>query len=731
MPSTDLLAAARNALAAGLLDGCIDTAAIVHADPSASADERAQAAILAARGMIDKELWPDALVWCDRAGGREAEVAAYRGWILVQRGENEAAVAELERAVGPGVPPMAAWFRAVALDNVGRRADAYASLATIIEDKDAGALALRLRGMWRLQDGNRGEGIADLIVAARQGDVTSAGRLGEEEALPDDPEVRLAYAKAIASDDLDGATKELRRLLKRKTLAPALRAKILARLGLHANWGDEKDEAVEHYAAAVALVPGDRELLAQYGRALYNADRDDEGLVVLERARAMPAGEDSGLLDAQIEQYIADVHFIADRHAEAVELYERSLARRPRKADLMYGLSQALHFVDRTDDADAMRFAAAVAGDEDAIEACDEDVELPQSLHDNGCFGLGNHGEPNQVAETLGQAAELWLEHSRAWGDYCARHAAMALSNQSYALVKAERFEEGLAAVRRAVELRPGFRDGWINYGNQLEKAARFGEALAAFERASWCDPKYPGGYYGKSEVLRRMGDGDATVAALTRAAEIGYEDSSRQRDIHFRLARAYQALGKLEDAEREWRRMTELEGDEDYTAADAVAQIAELVANGADAYEPAPYRRYGLRPSTWHVSSSIAARLQLAAEPDDALREKLAEVIEETIVERAELAPEEAKFTGRFIEITVETDPDGDFPESAFEALEAAADAVHAIAPLVEAVGYSAIGLSDDDAGEQWSIATQPVPDAGPEPTYYVAFWPFAFAPQ
>jgi hypothetical protein len=233
------------------------------------------------------------------------------------------------------------------------------------------------------------------------------------------------------------------------------------------------------------------------------------------------------------------------------------------------------------------------------------------------------------------------------------------------------------------------------------------------------------------------MGDGEGTVTALRRAAEIGYADTARQRDIHFRLARAYHALGKFDDSAQEYRRVTELNGNEDYTAAEALEQIAALVATGADAYEPAPYRRYGLRPSAWNVAQTIVARVELAAEPDAALRERLAEVIEDAIRNAHELSHEEpAVFSGRFLEIAVDTDPDGtpysdEIPQSAFAALEAAVDAVHAIAPIVEAVGYNAIGLSDDDPGEQWSIATQPVPDAGPEPTYYVAFWPFAFAPQ
>ncbi|NVB78360.1 MAG: hypothetical protein HOV81_08205 [Kofleriaceae bacterium] len=743
MPSTALLAAARNALAAGLPDGCIDTAAIVNADPSATADERAQGAILAARGAMTKELWSDALVWLERAGGRDAEVAAYCSWIHIQRGDKEAARVDAERAVGR-LPADAAWYRAQTLSALDRRADAYATLAMFVEDKELGPSALRQRGTWRLQDGNRDEGLADLVAAARLGDLVAAARLHDEGALPDEPEPKLAYANSLAHSDIGAATGVVDGLLARTTLAPALRAKLLRDRAVFASVAGRRGEAVDFYKAAIALTPDDRELVALTGRALYNANLDDESLEILERAHAMAATDADGRLDAKIDEYLGDLHFVAQRPDKAVEHYRRSLARCPRKLALMSRCAQALETIGNADEAAALRFSAAVAGDEQSIEACDQDgVELPARLLDNGSAGLGRFGNPAVMAETLERAAELWLAESRASGDFCARHAAIALSNRAYALSLAHQMKLGdfrdaaVESARRAVEMRPGFRDGWNNYGNQLIANRQFDEALAAFDRAAWCDPRYAGAHYGKADAYRRKGDGEGTVAALKRAAEIGYEEASRQRDIHFRLARAYHALGKFETAEHEYRRTTELQGDEDYTAADALPQIATLVATGAAAYEPAPYRRYGLRPSTWHVAQTIAARVQLAAEPDEALREKLAEVIEEVIAEAGEIAHHEAAvFSGRFLEIAVVTDPDGmpysdELPHSAFAALEAAVDAVHAIAPIVEAVGYNAIGLSDRDPGEQWSIATQPVPDAGPAPTYYVAFWPFAFAPQ
>ena len=713
------LTAARTALDAGLPDGCIDTAALVHADPTSNADDRAHAAVLAARGMIAKGLWSDALVWCDRANGLAPLVATYRGWVHYQRNDHAAALAELERAVGPEAPPIAAWYRAIVLDAVGRRKDAYGSLGALVDDTELGAAALRLRGLWRLEDGNRDEGLADLVVSARRGDATSAKRLHDEDALPDEPETKFAYAYAIQQDDSDGALAAIEELLERTDLTPVFRGKVRAQLALYTNWSQDFAGAVEHYGEAAALAPEHRAIAKDYGHALYNVDRYDEALVVLERARALPG---DSVLDAKIDALIGDIHFVEKRRAKAIEYYERSLAACPRQPAIMSRCAHSMEDVGRIEESHALRFAAAIAGDEQAIESCRiDDVELPAKLHDSGCYGLSNHGEPNRVAQTLGEAAELWLGQSRAWCDFCARHAAMALSNQSYALAKAERREEAAEAGRRAVELRPGFRDGWNNYGNQLVALGRFDDALAAFDRSAWCDTAYASPYYGKADVLRRMGDSEGTIAALLRAAEIGYEDATRQRDIHFRLARAYHATGQWVESEEQWRKMTELEGDEDYTAAEAVAEIAKLVEKGvkAKAKRP-PYRRYGMKPTTWHLSSTIAARLQLEKEPD-----------EDLILEIEDQLVGDVKVTGRFVEIAVEVDPDDGFPTEGFEALEAAADAIHAIAPLVEVVGYNAIGLSEDDPGEQWSIATQPVPDAGPEPSYHVAFWPFAFAPQ
>lgn len=189
--------------------------------------------------------------------------------------------------------------------------------------------------------------------------------------------------------------------------------------------------------------------------------------------------------------------------------------------------------------------------------------------------------------------------------------------------------------------------------------------------------------------------------------------------------ARTHHARGEYAAAAAAYLQIAELTELEESAAVDAFETIQELVALGPAELEPAPYRRYGLRPSTWHAADVIALRLTLATTPTAAAREEIEAVIEGVIDDSPEIAGDPVQWSGHFLIVTIAVDPDGDYPSEAFEALEAVADAIHESHGIGEAVGLNAIGVGDDDMGELWSIATQPIPNPGPPSPYDVAFWP------
>ncbi len=722
MNATELLDAARNALAIGNHDGGIDTACLAHARATDDDETRTRAAVLVARGLVGKELFSDAIGWCDQAlaaAPGSAEALAYRGWSHLHLGRVEEAQLDLDRAAAEPAPALAHYFRAVALRRAGRPDEAYPAITRVVDDAERGAGALRQRGLWRLVDGDRAAALTDLAAAASRGDATAAVKLHDEDALPDDSESQLTWAGAVADQDPESAIMLLEQMIASDLPAP-VRARVHARRGLLANWQSQMVLAADHYVRAAELTPDDPELLIQLGRALYNADRDEEGRGVLERALTL------GARGGTAEGFLGDIHFVAHRNEEAVACYQRALALSPRNAGIMARCASALSNLDRDDEASELRLDAAIAGDLSAIELCDQlGIELPQTLFDAGGTGLQYGGEPMAIASGLRRAAELWLARSRAPGDFGARHAAMALSNQAYALGLAGQREDAVAAGRRAVELRPGFRDGWNNLGNQLAAAGQLAEAVAAFERCAWCDPGFAGAPYGMADALRKLGRADEAVVALERAAAIGYQDPKRQSDIHFRLARGMQALGRWAEASTQYAHMARLTGSEDDVAmAAAVDRIAELAAAGPSALTPAPYRRYGLRPERWAQTRELACRLQLATEPDEPTRAAIARAALLAVNQRGAELEGSLWWSDRFVVAVITPEEASDLPERAVGALEALVDAVHAVAPLREAVGLSAVGLSVGDPGESWSIATQPVPDPGPEYPRHVGFW-------
>jgi tetratricopeptide (TPR) repeat protein len=94
--------------------------------------------------------------------------------------------------------------------------------------------------------------------------------------------------------------------------------------------------------------------------------------------------------------------------------------------------------------------------------------------------------------------------------------------------MKQDNFEQALPLLEKAVQLRNDIRIAYVDLGAVLMQQKRYPEALAALQHAVKLDPTQP--------------------------------------DVHFRLGRAYQAMGDSQKAEREFTKVRELheKADED-----------------------------------------------------------------------------------------------------------------------------------------------------------------------
>jgi hypothetical protein len=225
--------------------------------------------------------------------------------------------------------------------------------------------------------------------------------------------------------------------------------------------------------------------------------------------------------------------------------------------------------------------------------------------------------------------------------------------------------------------------------------------------------------------VLRRIGRGDDHLAALDRAIALGEGDPVFTARAVWRRARGCQALGRFDEAEASYRECAQLGQARAATAIGGVAEVRALARSGPGGLAPARYRRYGLTPTAWITGRTLRARLRFATVPDASARAAIARAAHAAARPWFELDEPDCLWSDAFAVIRLRSIDD----EPAFGGLATVIEAIHHVAPLVEAVGWNAIGVNAADAAELWSIATQPVPDAGPDFSGRVGFWVPALA--
>ena len=705
---------------AGDPDTAIDAAA--HAYPLADdRPVRGRAALLAALGAQRKGLAADAILWCERAlrevpGDREA--LACRGWAHATLGRLDEALADLDAAVAGDacVPAAARLHRASALRARGRTEEALAELDRIVDDQDTGAAALRLRGSIWLDDGDPARAATDLTAAARRGDRAALDALLGMGDLPDDPAVGLTHLRALTAADDGAADLEARvlvdRLLARPDLDPAVRAAALAE---RASLVDTPAEAADVLAEAVRLAPDDPVLLTDRGRALFEADRDDEARTVLEHAVALGPG------DGRPEWFLGDLCAYAGNWATADDWYARALRLRPRCGAVLFGRSQALLRLDVEKEACDLAVRAAIAGDAAAARWCrDSELATPDIVFDTAAWLLRSMGNPTAADQHFRTAADIWLAHSGGPGDFCARHAAAALTNAARCRLDLDDPAGAEQFCRRALDQRPALRDAWTVLGEALTRSGRLADALAAYERAVWCDPADAGAHAGRAEALCRLGRADEALAALDRAVELGTGGH-----LHFVRARLHQALGHWNEALADVRYLLADGGWNPWEWrdwVDGLRTIARLTSAPSFTCPPPPYRRYGLtrggrRTGPW------AYRLRLREVPDAETRVRIARAAA-GVIDPARFGDSPPwLWSGAFVLVRLRPGEETD-AAAILDALTRVVDAVHGVVPLAEAVSFEARGVDETDAAETWSVTTQPVPDPGPDFGVPVAFW-------
>ncbi|MET0625831.1 MAG: tetratricopeptide repeat protein [Pyrinomonadaceae bacterium] len=178
---------------------------------------------------------------------------------------------------------------------------------------------------------------------------------------------------------------------------------------------------------------------------------------------------------------------------------------------------------------DGVSPAATIAADE-------IDPAVPEAAKERYRRGLKSaaEGKPEQAVRALEEAV-------RAHANFYAAH--MALAEQ---LSKLRRYEEALAAYRKASELRPENSGPYVGVGVTLVGLKRYDEAIRLLRGVVEVDGKLPAARLSLGYAEMLVGDYAAAREHLLRALELGPAPLA-----HVYLANVYEQTGEYAEAAR------------------------------------------------------------------------------------------------------------------------------------------------------------------------------------
>ena len=168
----------------------------------------------------------------------------------------------------------------------------------------------------------------------------------------------------------------------------------------------------------------------------------------------------------------------------------------------------------------------------------------------------------------------------------------MAHARLGYAMVMSGRFDEGIAAYRHALSLRPDLADVHFNLGHVLQQQRQWEPAMQSYRHAISLKPCFPEALNNLANVLREVGRLDEAIATYRRAlalrpdhvtALLGLGNALREKghladaievyrrgitaapnlpEAHFNLGLALQTSGANDAASLEYRAALALRSD-------------------------------------------------------------------------------------------------------------------------------------------------------------------------
>jgi tetratricopeptide (TPR) repeat protein len=315
-------------------------------------------------------------------------------------------------------------------------------------------------------------------------------------------------------------------------------------------WQHGKPErAVELIGQALTLSPDFAEAHCNLGNALQAQGRLEEAEAAFRKALELQPGF------AEAHYNLGNTLLAAEKHEDAVAAYRQALALKPDHVPAMENLGEAF---------------LRLGGLDEAMEVFEKILQFkPERAHTH--FKIGNvfydsyryHDaeasyrkalelDPDHLEVRLNLATTLRRLRRRAEANELYKHLLARpprdpnlLNKLGNILIVDEQWNEAIALLQRAVELRPDFAEAHLNLGLALRGGTRFEESLLAYRRAIELQPNLAKALLELGKVSSERKERGEAVEFFQRALRSDSASASTCVD----LAREFSGLGRRDEA--------------------------------------------------------------------------------------------------------------------------------------------------------------------------------------
>lgn len=355
---------------------------------------------------------------------------------------------------------------------------------------------------------------------------------------------------------LDGLTARLERLASGAAAEAAAATLVLGHI-LRQNV--RLEEAITRYRRAAELAPSSSAPVLALADTERQMNRPSDALASYERALTLgvPADRQNDVLRAMLDLALA-----ANDVTRARSYHQRLVARSGASLSVRRELGDALMtrrmFSDAATEFESV--ARALAGDNRVLPPVLRDLARAQMQADRLDEALATLNRALRIAGAdAGVRRELYDDMTElrtrrheldAWVRELSEGTASVDRMMLLGRLHAEqgRFDQAIAAYRRAIALSPASVDAHVQLVQLLAQGARFEELLAARRRLVEVAPRNPAYVTDLADELVRAGRRAEALELLARASSRAGDDA----DLHERLAQVYARMGEPRLALRE-----------------------------------------------------------------------------------------------------------------------------------------------------------------------------------